>query len=145
MADAKTVDNLGADVHQRFIDDTRLLNDEELQKIYQTPSIAKRAEVLKTAPKFSEIDLLWGAQEKETSPFAEPPNFVLTTDVFTHLLIPSVGNGNDIIQKLESLKQEKESDVERQRKALLNFANNYQKLNKDLEYIKRKQEEFHRG
>ncbi len=145
MADAKTVDNLGPDVHQRFIEDTRLLSDEEVQKIYQTPSIAKRAEVLKTAPKYSEIDLLWGVQDRETSPFVEPPDFVLTTDVFTYSLIPSLGSGSEIVQKLESLKEEKDSDVERQRKTLMKFAKDLITLNKILELIKRKQEEFHKG
>lgn len=144
MAESKTIDNLGPDVHQKFINDTRLLNDEEVKKIFETPKIAERAEVLKTAPKYSEIDLLWGTQQK-TSPFVEPPDFVLTTNVFTHSLIPSLGSGLEISQKLESLKEEKDSEVERQRKTLMKFVNDYVTLNKILELIKRKQDEFHKG
>lgn len=166
MADAKTIDNLGPEVNRRYIDDTRLLSDEEVQKIVQTPSVARRAEVLKTAPKFTEIDLLWGVQERASSPFVEPPNFVLTTDVFTYSLIPSIGTGSEIIQKLESIKRDdkkekqkqekgqeeeqeekkqKDTDEERQRKILLKFAKDLFTLNKILEVIKRKQEEFHKG
>jgi hypothetical protein len=144
MSDAKTVDNLGLDVHQNYIDKTRLLSDEEVQKIYQTPNIASRAEVLTTAPKYSEIDLLWGAAESQPSFFAEPPNFVLATDVFTYKTIPSV-EIEEIKQKLDSLKKEKESDVEKKRAILTNFASRLNIIDKNLELIKRKQDEFHKG
>lgn len=145
MAESKTIDNLGPEVHQNFIDKTRLLSDEEVQKIIQTPSIAARAEILTTAPTFPETDLLWETQRKESSPFAEPPGFVLATDVFTHAVIPAIGSGTETVQKLESLKDEKDSEVERQRKILTKFIKNYISLNEMLKYIKRKQEEFHKG
>jgi len=144
MTDAKTVDNLGADVHQRYINDTRLLSEEE-QTLFKVPNIAKRAEVLKTAPNYPQIELLWGLQEKETSPFVEPPGFVLTTAVFTYSLIPSIGHDSEIIEKLEALKEKKDSDEERQRNNLLKFAKAVSFLNKIISEISRKKEEFHKG
>ncbi len=141
----QTIDNLQPKEHQRFIDATQLLNDEEVQKITQTPGVAQRAEILKTAPKYSEIDLLWQVQEKETSPFIEPEGFVLTTDILTHALIPNLGSVSEIIQKLESIKDQKDSEVERQRKILVKSIKDYSSLNEMLKYIKRKQEEFHKG
>ena len=148
MAEAKTVDNLGADVHQRYINDTRLLSEEE-KTLFKTPDIAKRAEVLETALKYPHIELLWGLQEKETSFFIEPPGFVLTTDVFTYSLIPSLGPDSQIIEKLEAIKEEKDkekdSDKERQRKSLLKFAKALSFLNTIISEISRKKEEFHKG
>jgi hypothetical protein len=152
MADSKTIDNLGPEVHQRYIEGTKLLTEEELSKFFKTPEVATRTEILETAAKYSKLDLLWGIQQRETSPFEEPPNFVLTTNVLTYLLIPSLGSGKEIYEKLKSIKEkeeeegsEEESEKEKQRKKLLKFALLMKELNEILLEIKRKKEEYHKG
>jgi hypothetical protein len=167
MADAKTVDNLGPEVHKRYIDDIKLLSEEDVKKIFQTPSVASRTEVLKTAPQLSEFDLLWGITQTETSPFEAPPNFAMTSDIFSYQLIPSFGPTNDIIEKLNSLDFKKkkkkkkkspdepdedgeddedgEEENERERKNLLKFAMIMSDLNKIITEIKKRKDEYHKG
>jgi len=149
MNKSKTVDNLGSEVHQRYIDGTKLLSEEELIKVFQSPNVAKRAEVLTTAPKYPELDLLWGFRERETSPFVPPPNFVLTTNVFIYQLIPSFGPDEKLLEKLDYLKAKEEdneqSEQEKQRKRLLKFAALMSQLNKIISDIKKRKDEYHKG
>ena len=144
MVEAKTVDNLGPEVHQRFINDVKLLNEEEVQKFFQSPSVAKRAEILKTSPKHAETDILWGLSDIGTSLFNEPPDFVLSTDIFTYKIIPSLEE-KDVMEKLNLIKKEEGTDVEQQRQNLLKFAAHLDNLNKILAEIQRKKDEYHKG
>ncbi|NGX64155.1 MAG: hypothetical protein KR126chlam6_01582 [Candidatus Anoxychlamydiales bacterium] len=153
MVDAKTIDNLPPEVNRRFIEDTKLLSEEDVKKVFQTPSIATRAEVLKTAPETTKLDMLFGLEKIETSPFAAPDNFVLATNIFTYQLIPNFGPINEIIEKLESIeekkkkrkKEEEEAEEERQRKRLLKFAFLMDTLNSILTDIKKRKDEYHKG
>lgn len=144
---SRTVDNIGIDVHKRYIDDSSLLSKEE-KEIFQTPniasSVAKSAEVLSIAPKSLETDILLGVQQK-TTPFAPPPEFVLRTNIFTYNLIPPISNGEDLIQKLQSIKQNKDSAIEKEREILLKSFQTYKKLDIIRADIKKKQDEFHKG
>ena len=156
MVDAKTIDNLPPDVNRRFIEDTKLLSEEDVKKVFQTPSIATRAEILKTAPEITKLDVLFGLEEIETSPFAAPENFVLATNIFTYQLIPNFGPINEIIEKLESIedknqkkkkkkKEEEDSEENKQRKRLLKFAFLMDTLNEILTDIKKRKDEYHKG
>jgi len=155
MVDAKTIDNLPPDVNRRFIEDTKLLSEEDVKRVFQTPSIAARAEVLKTAPEITKLDVLFGLEQIETSPFAAPENFVLATNIFTYQLIPNFGPINELIEKLESIedknqkkkkrKKEEESEKDKQRKRLLKFAFLMDSLNTILTDIKKRKDEYHKG
>ncbi|NGX34805.1 MAG: hypothetical protein K1060chlam1_01161 [Candidatus Anoxychlamydiales bacterium] len=145
MADAKTIDNLGYKAHERFIKDTRFLSPEEAKKL-KAPSIAKRAEVLATAAKPLEIDLLFGTKESESSPFAAPEDFVLATDVFSHQLVPTMGITTELKEKLDSLKTVDLNDEEKkQMKTLSKSLSTLETLNKILQDIQKRKDEYHKG
>jgi len=153
---AKTIDNLGPEVHKRYIDDVKLLSDEEIQKIFKTPNIATRVEELQRAPQLKELEILWGLKESESFIFAPPPGFAISADLFTYQLIPSFGSIKDIIEKLQlskkasdkkkkAVKEKDLSDEENQKQHLLKFANVLLDLNKILFEIKKRKEEYHKG
>ncbi|MFA6119323.1 MAG: DUF5399 family protein [Parachlamydiales bacterium] len=166
MADAKTVDNLGLEVHKRYIDDVKLLSEEEVKKIFQAPSVASRAEILKTAPQLTEMDLLWGTNQSETSLFEPPANFAVTSNIFSYQMVPSLGSMAELVEKLESIefsnkkrkkKKKKtsnedeeenegsEEEEELQKQHLIKFATMMTDLNKIITEIKKRKDEYHKG
>jgi Family of unknown function (DUF5399) len=148
MADinAKTIDNLGPEAHQRFIEGTRLLGDEEIQRIIQTPNVAQRAQVLKTTLVPSKTDVLFEETLVKKSPFDPPENFVLGKEVLTHQLIPSLGSPNQMASKLNNLKETDLNDAEKkQKEALSQFNNRYLALDKIQQDIDNRESEFHKG
>ncbi len=145
MDKAKTVDNLGPRAHERFIENAKLLSDEELQKVIQTPTVAKRTETLTTTPIYPELIKLWQLQNNAAWPFEKPPFFeTASSNLFSNQLVPNLGPLDEFIEKLES---EKSSDpeIEKQRNQLIDFATRMKRLNKVLEDIKKKQDEYHKG
>ncbi|NGX52975.1 MAG: hypothetical protein KR126chlam5_01282 [Candidatus Anoxychlamydiales bacterium] len=146
MADAKTVDNLGPEVNNSYMRAMELLGEEEVKKIFQTPSIAKRAEVLRTAAQPLESDKLFGLNESASSPFATPENFVLAADIFSHQLVPTMGIITKLKEKLESIKQKDLSEEEKNQKITLSktFVT-METLNKILQDIDKRKDEYHKG
>lgn len=132
MADAKTIDNLGVEVNKRYIDDLKLINEEDVKRIFQTPSVATRAEVLKTAAQLSEFDMLWGIGSSETTLFEAPPNFMMTSNVFTYQLIPSFGPTNEIIEKLTSIKFEEKKKKKKSQKTKMKMKMERMKMEKSM-------------
>ncbi len=146
MADAKTIDNLGPEVHQDFINRIQLLSEEEVKKLTETPSIAKRAEVLTTAIKPLESDKLFGLETSQTSPFIPPKELVLAIDVLTHSLIPSLGTTAELLQKLKSLNESDLSEEEKdQMKSLSKTITTIDTLTNILQEIQRKKQEYKKG
>ncbi|MBN2479735.1 MAG: DUF5399 family protein [Parachlamydiales bacterium] len=156
MSDAKTVDNLGPEVHNRYMQDISLLSEKEVQKFLKTPSVASRTEILKIQPSYPELDLLWGLSQNNTTPFAPPANyFIATTDIFTYQLMPSFGPVEEIVEKLDSFveekkkrkKRENKEDQEEQKESekLLKFAKMVSILNKIISEIKKRKDEYHKG
>jgi len=145
MADAKTVDNLGPQVHQRYIEDTRFLSKEELAKLAPS-SIAKKVEVLETAAKPLETDLLFKTKESESSPFAPPEDFVLGLNVFTSSIAPNMGTLEEIQERLNSLNKTDLSDKEKNQMKTLNksFAR-INLLDKMLQDVKKRSNEYQKG
>ncbi|NGX30600.1 MAG: hypothetical protein K940chlam4_01450 [Candidatus Anoxychlamydiales bacterium] len=146
MADAKTIDNLGPEVNNSYMRAMELLSEEEVKKIFQTPSIAKRAEVLTTAAQPLESDKLFGLKESESSPFAPPEDFVLAADSFSYQLVPSMGITTTLNEKLDSLKPKDLSDAEKnQMKTLSKTFITMHTLNKILQDIQKRKDEYHKG
>ncbi|KKL79945.1 hypothetical protein LCGC14_2009760 [marine sediment metagenome] len=146
MADAKTIDNLGPEVNNSYMRAMELLSEEEVKKIFQTPSIAKRAEVLTTAAQPLESDKLFGLKESESSPFAPPEDFVLAADSFSYQLVPSMGITATLNEKLGSLKPKDLSDAEKnQMKTLSKTFITMHTLNKILQDIQKRKDEYHKG
>ncbi|NGX41297.1 MAG: hypothetical protein KR126chlam4_01136 [Candidatus Anoxychlamydiales bacterium] len=146
MADAKTIDNLGPEVNNSYMRAMELLSEEEVKKIFQTPSIAKRAEVLTTAAQPLESDKLFGLKESESSPFAPPEDFVLAADSFSYQLVPSMGITATLNEKLDSLKPKDLSDAEKnQMKTLSKTFITMHTLNKILQDIQKRKDEYHKG
>lgn len=154
MPDAKTVDNLGPEAHQRYINDTKILSEKEVQRVFKTPNVATRAEVLKVAPQVSEIEQLMGVSESFSSPFAPPPQETLTSSIFTFQIIPNFGPINELVEKLKSFEVKKggkkkitkeEEKEEKQRKSLLKFAALLNILNKISSEIQNRKDEYHKG
>ena len=141
----QTVDNLNPKAYERYIADTSLLNEEEVQQVIKTPNVAAKAEVLTTTPKHPEIDILLKLLQRDSSPFTEPPGFVLTNNVFTHSLIPSIGSIEELIKKLEPLKVKNDSVVKKQLEILEGFGRVLGTLDEILKIIKRKENEFQKG
>ena len=146
MADAKTVDNLGPEVNNSYMRAMELLGEEEVKKIFQTPSIAKRAEVLKTAAQPLESDKLFGLKESASSPFVPPENFVLSAESFSYQLVPTMGITTELKEKIESINQKDLSGEEKkQKKTLSKSFTTIDTLDNLLREAKRRTNEYHKG
>ncbi|NGX56515.1 MAG: hypothetical protein K1060chlam5_00758 [Candidatus Anoxychlamydiales bacterium] len=137
-----TIDNLPPHVNRSFIEKTKLLSDEELSRIYKTPSIASRAQVLTTAPRYEENFNLFGLNQ--TISYFEEPNNLSTSNVFLEKIAPSLGDDNDNLEKVTSTKTSN-SIEEKEREDLLNFINETTQKNEISKLIKGKLSEFSKG
>ncbi|NGX33593.1 MAG: hypothetical protein K1060chlam4_01664 [Candidatus Anoxychlamydiales bacterium] len=146
MDKAKTVDNLGPEVHNAYMRAEKLLDEPGVQKISQTPSIAQRAEVLTTAAQPLESDKLFRLNERASSPFAPPEDFVLRADIFSHQLVPTMGIITELKEKLESINQKDLNDEEKNQ--MLSLSKTFvtmDTLNKILQDIQKRKDEYHKG
>src|SRR3989338_2337955 len=102
MADAKTIDNLGPEVHKRYMDALKLLDEKDVEKVFKTPAIAGRIETLTVSPSYSMVEELFNTRENKSSPFVPPPKFFLTSsNIFTSSIIPALDE-NDKIAMLKN-------------------------------------------
>jgi len=146
MVNAKTVDNLGPEVNNSYMKAIELLSEEEVKKIFQTPSIANRAEILKTAAQPLESDKLFRLNESVSSPFEPPENFVLAANIFSHQLIPAMGTIAILKEKLESIDEKDLSDEEKNQ--ILTLSKTFRRmdtLNEILQDIQKRKDEYHKG
>jgi hypothetical protein len=137
-----TVDNLPRSVNQSYADRTRLLSDEELRKVTQTPNIAQRAEAFIATARQDEAINLFGLSQATTY-FEEPANLD-NANVFVERLLPSIKDPKDNLDKLNSIKPKNFLDTA-QKQDLLNFVNDVAARDKVSAYIKSKLNEFSKG
>lgn len=137
-----TIDNLPKDVNQSFADRTKLLSDEELRKVTQTPGIANRAEAMIAIAKQDEASNLFGLAQRAT--FFEEPDDSSVVNVFAEKVIPSIGESKDNLDKLDSTKT-KNTLEENQKKDLSGFFRDLDLKDNLAAYIKSKLNEFSKG
>ena len=147
MADIKTLDNLGPDAYNRYIHDTKLLSETDLQKLTLAPDIAKKTEILRTTPFFAELEKLWGLFQNNTTLFSPPKDYFLSTsDVFTTHLVPGI-NADGLLQQLKNFQETKKLSAEDKQSlnSLQKLLIMLNQLNQIISEIKNRSNEYHRG
>jgi len=159
---SRTIDNLGMESSVRYAKDTEAT---DIRFLEDSRIISRRIEVSVTKPyTLSEFDQLFSfGRSVHWALFVAPPNYESNTRaLFSHQLIPSLGGyekqeaSSDKILALEDAlnkpnqrkKQDldsQEKDDEAERKTLLALLKCVEKLDRDLDFINGRRNQYHRG
>lgn len=152
-----TIDNLGIDVSTRYASDQVKLNIPLVKDFKESSGISKKTQVGVYSPaKVSEIDALLGFSSlKHTVASFIVPQELATSQVFSYLLIPSLGSEEkqeSLLQKIheqlaknkeerqkkkQKLNEEFSSDEEKRRKALWQFEHEEKEEEREKEFLVR--------
>ena len=145
MADAKTIDNLGPQAHKDYMNALKLLGEKDVSKVFKSSDIAKRAETLTVTPSPQKADELFDLNKNESSPFVPPYSYFITTsDIFTHDIIPSLGDENNILNQLKNLNALPKNEDD-EKKALTSFFESIKMLNEINKEIRQRKNEYTKG
>lgn len=160
---SRTIDNLGMESSVRYAKDTEAT---DIRFLEDSRIISRRIEVSVTKPyTLSEFDQLFSfGRSVHWALFVAPPNYESNTrSLFSHQLIPSLGGyekqeaSSEKILALEDAlskpnkrkKQDQDSQEEKEneseRKILLALLKCVEKLDRDLDFINGRRNQYHRG
>jgi hypothetical protein len=155
---ARTIDNLGVDTSVRYAQDQKSLD----QKFLEDATFASsKSEIISTVPSFPmELEILFGFERKISAwaDFLAPPDYTsLRSSLFSFQLIPGLGTLEKQelkIEKIENFRKRKkkkkamtkeEDEEEKEKEVLLKLLLCIKSLEKNLELINARRNQYHKG